>query len=276
MVADNYYYDMAIHYMTLTGEGGPRRGIERIGFDAEAVRAARKRGGGAHPRRIFAFAGGALFLATDGLLFERADVPGPGFDDWLGSLPRGTIVVAASAYVPAPTDLSGPEHSHARPSGRPRTYEAFALRTGTADATWRGGDDGASLVVESPALASAPPFPGRLVLAADAAGARIMMAGVTLASVDAGVALATFAPDGTLLRSDTFGTGEPVRIPFQEAVYELTGETACVPLTTDAWIDVSPALTTGSWIAAVPSIGSVTVETSLSRPSTTSAPKARS
>ena len=264
VVADNYYYDMAIHYMTLTGEGGPRRGIGRIGFDADGVRAARMGNGRAHPRRIFAFAGGALFLATDGLLFERADVPGPAFDEWLGSLPPGTTVVAASAYVPAPTDLSGPEHSHARPSGRPRTYEAFALRTGTADATWRGGDDGASLVVESPALASAPPFPGRVVLAADATGARITMAGVTLASVDAGLALATFAPDGSLLRSDTFETGEPVRIPFQEAVYELTGETACVPLTTDAWIDVSPALTTGSWIAAVPSIGSVTVDTVLS------------
>ena len=36
-----------------------------------------------------------------------------------------------------------------------------------------------------------------------------------------------------------------------------------MPLTTDAWVDVSPALTTGSWIAAVPSIGSVTVETAL-------------
>ena len=77
------------------------------------------RGGRAHPRRIFAFAGGALFLATDSLLFERADVPGPAFDDWLAWLPRGTIVVAASAYVPAPTDLSGPEHSHCTPVGSP-------------------------------------------------------------------------------------------------------------------------------------------------------------
>jgi hypothetical protein len=264
VVADNYYDDMAIHYMTLTGEGGPRRAISRIGFDTEAVRKARNPGrSDGRVRRLFAFAGGALFLGTDGLQFDRTDIPGPTFDEWLDSLPRGTIVVAATAYVPPPVDLSGSEHSHARPAGRPRTYEAFALRAGTTDATWRGGDDGASLVVESPALVSAPPFPGRLVVSADAAGARIMLSGVTLAAEDAGLALAAFAPDGRLLRSETFARDEPIRIPFQEAVYELTGETPCVALTSGEWKDVSPALTTGSWIAAVPSIGSLAVETSV-------------
>jgi hypothetical protein len=268
IVADNYFDDMAIHYMTLTGEGGRPRGIHRIPFDTEAVRGARNTGlSDGRSRRVFAFAGGALFLGTGGLRFGRTAIPGPAFSEWLDSLPGGTIVVAASASVPAPIDLSGREHSHARPAGRPRTYEVFALRTRTADAAWRGGDEGASLVVESPALASAPPFPGRLVVSADAGGARILLSGVTLAMADAGVALAAFAADGSLLRSETFGRDEPVRIAFQEAVYELAGETPCVTLTSDGWKDVSPALTTGSWIAAVPSIGSVAIETSLPSPS---------
>ena len=268
IVADNYFDDMAIHYMTLTGEGGRPRGIRRLPFDTDTVRAAHHSGqSDGRPRRVFAFAGGALFLGTAGLQFERTAIPGPTFEDWLDSLPRGTVVVAASSYTPAPADLSGPSHSHARPAGRPRTYEVFALRAGTADAAWRGGDEGASLVVESPALASAPPFPGRLVVAADATGARVMLSGVTLAAADAGVALAAFASDGSLLRSETFARDEPVRIPFQEAVYELAGETPCVTLTSGEWTDVSPALTTGSWIAAVPSIGSVAIETSLLSPS---------
>ena len=100
LVADNYYYDMAIHYMTLAGEGGPRRGIGRIEFDADGVRAApRVANGRAHPRRIFAFAGGALFLATDGLLLERADA--------LRGRPLTRVWVAAAGhdddYSPAPT-----------------------------------------------------------------------------------------------------------------------------------------------------------------------------
>jgi Protein of unknown function (DUF2723) len=264
VVADNYYDDMAIQYMTLTREGGPPRGIRRIGFDTGAVRAARNAGRmDGSVRRVFAFAGGALFFGTDGLRFERTDIPGPTLDDWLDVLPRGTIVVAATAYIPAPIDLARLERSHARPAGRPRTYEAFALRTGTTDAAWSGGDERASLVVESPALRSAPQFHGRLTVSADAAGARITLSDATLAAVDAGLAVAAFAPDGSLIRSEIFERDEPVRIPFQEAVYELTGEVPCVPLTAGGWKDVSPALTTGSWIAAVPSIGSVAIETSV-------------
>lgn len=267
VVADNYFDDMAIHYMTLTGEGGRPRGIHRIPFDTDAVRKARTADlNDGRSRRVFAFAGGALFLGTEGLHFERTMIPGPTFAEWLDSLPRGTIVVGASAYVPAPINLSGPDHSHARPAGRPRTYEVFALRTRTADAAWRGGDEGASLVVESPALVSAPPFPGRLVVSADAGGARILLSGVTLATTDAGVALAAFASDGSLLRSETFARDEAIRIPFQQAIYELAGETPCVTLTSDRWEDVSPALTTGNWIAAVPAIGSVAIETSLPSP----------
>ena len=150
IVADNYFDDMAIHYMTLTGEGGRPRGIRRLPFDTDTVRAAHHSGlSDGRPRRVFAFAGGALFLGTAGLQFERTAIPGPTFEDWLDSLPRGTVVVAASSYTPAPAD----------PPGRvTRMRDRQDALAGTSicppgrgqPAAWRGGDEGASLVVDPP------------------------------------------------------------------------------------------------------------------------------
>jgi hypothetical protein len=261
VVAENYFYDMAIHYMTLTGEGGPRRGIGRVGFDAAAVRAAYGAGAGHVPvRRVFAFASGALFLGTDGLQFARADIVGVTLDEWLRGVPRGTLVTGSAAFVPAPIDLSGADHSHARPPGRPRTYEAFALRAGTSDAVWRGGDDHVSLTVEPPVFERIAALGGSLVLSADRGGARVALSGVQIASVEAGIAVAAFSPDGAFLRSQTFAPGEPLRMPFLEALYELAGETPCVNLTSEQWTDLSPVLATGGWIAALPAIGSVAIE----------------
>ncbi|HMF60983.1 MAG TPA: hypothetical protein VK595_11465, partial [Vicinamibacterales bacterium] len=265
VVAEDYFYDMAIHYMLLTGEGGPRRGIARTGFGAAEVRAAAHGTGGpdGRPRRIFAFAGGSLFLGTAGLLFERTGISGPPLVEWLLTLPRNTIVVGATAFVPGPLDLSGPEHSHARPMGRPRTFETFVLRTRTRDTAWRGGDDEISMTIDSAALPAPPPFAGALVASAGPGGARIALSGQALASVDAGLALAVFAPDGRFLRSETLRGDGPMRVPFQEAMYELAAEVPCVELTAERWSDLSPALTTGSWIATLPAIGSVVVETEI-------------
>jgi hypothetical protein len=263
VIAEDYFYDMAIHYMLLTGEGGPRRGIARTGFDAAEVRAV-SRGTGTpegRPRRMFAFAAGSLFLGTAGLQFERTAISGPPLAEWLLTLPRNTIVVGATAFVPGPLDLSGPDHSHARPIGRPRTFETFVLRTRTRDAAWRGADDEISMTIDPAALPAPPPFAGALVASAGPGGARIALAGQELASVDAGLALAVFAPDGKFLRSEALHGDAPMRVPFQEALYELTADVPCVSLTTGAWTDLSPALATGSWIASLPAIGSVTVET---------------
>jgi Protein of unknown function (DUF2723) len=265
VVVEDYFYDMAIDYLSFTGEAGPRRGIVRTGFDAAEVRAAAQGTGGpsGRPRRVFAFAGGALFLGTDGLHFDRADIAGTPLSDWLLGLPRKTIIVFATAYVPGPLDLTGPEHSHARPLGRPRAFEAFAIRAGTTDAAWRGNDEGVSMTVGPDVLVSSPAFAGALVASADAAGARIVLAGQEIASVSDGLALAVFSPDGKFLRSDVFHGSEPVRVPFQEALYELTGEAPCVALGNE-WRDVSPALVTGSWIATLQTIGSVVIETAIS------------
>ncbi len=265
VVVEDYYYDMALHYMLLTGEAGPQRGIARIGFDSAEVRAA-ARGVAVPSRRVFGFGAGSLFLGTDGLQFARTDVSGPPLADWLRTLPRNTVVVGAAAYVPLPVDLSGPEHSHARPPGRSRTFEMFVVRTGTKQAAWRGWDDGASVSVDAALLTGVPAFAGSLVATAEGTGARIELAGQQLASVETGLALAVFAPNGQFLRAEEFRGELPARVPFQEALYELAEETPCVQLTSDAWTDVSPALTTGSWIATLQAIGSLTIETAVEPP----------
>jgi hypothetical protein len=261
VVTDTSYYDMALDYMMLTGEAGPRRGITRTGFDPAEVRAAAH--GTGSPRRVFAFAAGGLFLGTDGLQFDRTEITGPPLSEWLLGLPPGTLVVGATAFVPLPVDLSGPAHSGARPPGRPRAFEAFAVRTGTRDAAWRGADEETSLQVDGGVMKSPPALAGVLVAATGPKGARIDLAGEELASVNSGLVVAAFSTAGTFLRADAFRAGDPVRVPFQEALYELTGDTPCVELTSGAWSDVSPALTTGSWIASLQGIGTVDIETEI-------------
>lgn len=53
---------------------------------------------------------------------------------------------------------------------------------------------------------------------------------------------------------------------FPELVYELQGQNSCATVSADVWTDVTPAFSTGSWIAAVNKMGSVTIETVLGDP----------
>ena len=263
VIAEDYFYDMGIRYMTLTGEAGPRRGIRGIPFDAGEVRAAASGAGGAsgEPRRIFGFAGSASFFATEGLQFERRPLIGPSIADWIAAQPKGTVIVGASAFSPLPVDLSSPEHAGARPPGRPRSFETFALRSGFHSAAWRGGDEPVSLPVDGASLAGAPPFAGPIAASADARGARIQLAGEQLAATGRGIVLAVFGANGSFLRSEAFEPETELRMPFEEALYELVRETPCVRLVTGGWTDVTPALIGGSWVATLPVIGSITVET---------------
>ena len=64
------------------------------------------------------------------------------------------------------------------------------------------------------------------------------------------------------VRRQTFTTG-CILAPFEGALYELEGENACVDVGTDRWSDVTPALSTGSWVATLPAIGSVVIDTAI-------------
>jgi hypothetical protein len=105
-VPEDYWSDMAWHYYRFTGEAGRHIRVSRVGFDGEAVRKAASEG-----RRVFAFARATTFLAAEGVRFRRVAVDGPPLDQWLSSLPRGSIVLGATAYLPAPPDLAGIGHS---------------------------------------------------------------------------------------------------------------------------------------------------------------------
>jgi hypothetical protein len=255
-VVEDYASDMALHYYMLTGEAGPTRRIERIGLDALQVRSI------ASDRRVFAFARAATILQAQGLQFERWDLTGRPLDEWVSELPKDTLIVGATAYVAAPFDLSRIGHAKVRPTGRPRAFEAFALIAKRSASAWREDDDAATLVVEPAALASPlPAFAPPLVASADRRGARVELASETIARVDAGRVLGVFASDGALVRALELPAGGPLLVPFQEAVYELTGQNPCVNLATDAWADLAPVLSGGSWVATLPEVGSVTIET---------------
>lgn len=244
VVAQDYQTGMAINYMTLTPERGPDRGIARLGFSGGEIRDALREG-----RRVFVFAAGATVLSAEGFRFKRMTVEGPPVEDWLAWLPRRALVVGATAHVPFQLDLRRIGHGAARPLGRLRQYEAFAIITGASDATWQNGDGPVGFrAFETP-----------VTLNAGESGARIEREGHTIAHVSNGLALATVSEDTSVIRPLEFPAGRPMNVAYQEAVYEFAGETACIPLS-ESWRDVTPTLQSGSWVATLHERGSVVIE----------------
>jgi hypothetical protein len=239
-VTEDYRSDMAWRYYRLTGEAGAARGTERVDFDRSAVRRAAAEG-----HRVFGFGFASPPLA-----------------EWLAALPRGSVVVAATAFSPFPADLSVVGHAGSRPPGRPQSFEAFAVIAGERGNAWKRADDEVSLRVDGEALRDrVPGFAGSIVAASGRAGARVDLEGRTVARVDSGVALAVFAPDGTLLRTFDLAPGEAPRVAYDEAVYELVGESPCAALTTTGWTEAGAVLASGGWIATMASVGSIVIDT---------------
>jgi hypothetical protein len=244
VVAQDYSSDMAIQYMTLTGEGGAAHDIARIGFSPHEVEDALREG-----KRVFVFATGATVLSAEGFRFERMLVNGPPVERWLEWLPRSTLLIGASAHVPLQLDLRSIGHAAARPIGRLRSYEAFGVEVGSSRADWRSDDGPVTL----------RPFDGSVSASSDERGARVERDGHTVARVDEGLALTAMAADGSVLQPLEFAAGGSTQVPFQEAVYEITGQTRCAVLTGD-WQDITPVFQTGSWVATLHQRGEVIVE----------------
>jgi hypothetical protein len=256
LVIEDYASDMALYYYKLTGEAGPRQDLVRVAWDPVQVRAAARE----HP--VFAYARAAAVLQAQGFAFERWNVAGPSLDEWVGALPAGSLIAGATAYVAAPLDLSRIGHATLRTAARPRSFDAFALVSRRRGASWHDGDDEAALTVEPREIgATLPALFSPLIASADRGGARVTAGGQTIAQVDTGGAFGVFAPDGALLRTLELSTGEPFRVPFQELVYQLKGETPCVNLSTEHWTDLAEALSTGSWVTTFSEVGSLVIET---------------
>jgi len=270
VVAEDYFHDMGLKYFQFTGEARSSRRIFSLPFDAPTVR---QFGFGDTPsatpgvqRPVFAFAPAATFLASQGLQFQPAPLPGPSLGEWLRELPAGTLIAAATSGLSGPLDLSPVGHAEARPMGRPQTFEALGVVAHRSGAKWNKSHQAASVVLDSPTLgAVVPPFAGTVRAVADAAGARIEIGDRTVAWTPAGVSLAAFSPEGVLMRTLAFPDGGPWRVPYAQALYQLTAQTACVTLTKDDWRDVTPVLTTGSWLTTILHRGSVVIETEVAR-----------
>jgi len=256
IVAEDYFVDMALRYFEATHEGGPARGITRIGFGTGAVREAKRSG-----RRVFAFGRAAAYFAAEGFSFERAVLVGQPIDQWLNGLPRDTVIAGAAANAAVPLVLSPIARRGLGAERHTRTFAVFVRAAGRSSEAWRDSDTGLSLAVESNTLpAPLPQFPGALRVFADDRGARIELADRTIADVDSGLALAVFRPDGTLWRALEFRSGEPLDVAAEAAFYELTGESPCVNVARDEWADADRAFATGSAVATVPLIGTTVME----------------
>jgi hypothetical protein len=247
---------MAWTYYTVTGEAAPDLRIARVGFDAASVRRAAQDG-----RRVFAFAAAATFLAGEGLQFRRVAIEGPPLARWLASLPRGSVVVGATARASFPANLAVIGHPELHPNAPTRAFEVFTAVSGRTGGVWRAADEEVSLGVNATSLSAAlPAFAGALTATAGMGGAGIELNGRMIARAERGVVLAVFAPDGTLVRALEWPPGEPPDVPFAGAVYEFAGAAPCATVTADRWTDVTPVLAGGSWVATFASTGSIAIE----------------
>ena len=262
VVTEDYFYDMTLYYFRFTGEAPGSAHLTPVSFDASAVRAAAGSGGaGAAPRPVFAFAGGATFLAVEGLQFVPTTIYGPPLEQWLARLPRGTILVGASAYTPGPLDLSALGHSQTRPQGRAQNFEAFAIVAGKPGGSWGKNLVATTVVVDSATLGTRlPSFGGTLRTTADELGARIEIEGRSVAYRRTGLVLAAFSPEGVLMRVLEFPAAGPWRVPFAASVYQLNGEAPCTTVA-DGWTDVTPEFSSGSAVATLHQLGTFVVET---------------
>jgi hypothetical protein len=135
---------------------------------------------------------------------------------------------------------------------------------GRKGAAWRADQDASWLRVDGAAVGtSLPPLPGLVEIRSDRAGARVTIDGRPAGSVEAGMVLAVFSPSGAFGRALEFPEGRPLDVPFQEALYELRGETDCVDVTAEGWRDVTAALHTGGVVVMLPQMGAAVVEISL-------------
>ena len=258
VVAEDYFYDMAQMYFTSPGEVAADRPPLRVGYDASEVRNAAASG-----RRVFAYAGAATVLAADGLWFQRTSLTTTPLAQWLKNQPDGTIIGGATAYVPVPFEPALVGHAGARPFGRARSFETFALVAGRKGAAWRADQELASLPVDGTTLgATFPRLLGAVEMRADPRGARVLIDGRPSAAVESGMVLAVFSPAGVLTRTLEFREGRPLDVPFQGALYELRGQTVCIDVTEGAWQDATAVLQTGAAVAMLPRIGAAVVEIS--------------
>jgi hypothetical protein len=256
VVTEDYFYNMSLYYYRLTGEAPSGKRLFSVPFDAPIVRETLK------TRPVYAFAGAATFFAVEGLQFVPISIEGLPLNEWLARLPKGTVLAGATSYSAGPVDLGRVGHPNARPAGRAQNFESFAVVVDRPGETWVKDYRAVTLVVDQPTLgAPLPAFGGTLRATADERGARIELGEQTVVATPSGLALAAFWPDGTLMRALDFPDRGPWSVPYHGAVYRLAGETPCVTVTTDAWVDVSPALSTGSAVATLLQKGTVVLET---------------
>ena len=261
IVAEDYFFDMALLYYEVTGEGGPGRGIGRIPFDPRVVReAARSRPS-------------SLRVRPRGHVFRCAG-PVVRAGDCCRTVTRPMVAHSAARHRDR---RSGRVQRRCRSSSPPsidiRSPRPCRGTIRLRSSRWplpgslrvvREADEQLWLPVDRGTLATAaPPFPGPVSATADDRGARVEFGGRTIADVDKGLALAVFNADGTLWRTLEFPSGSPLRVEPEAAIYELKAESPCVEITTDRWTDIAPVLSTGSWLATVPEVGSVTIESEL-------------
>ena len=258
VVTEDYFYDMAYEYFTATREAGPDRGVAKVGYGAEEVRAAAAEG-----RRVFAFAGAASILAAEGLWFERASLHADSLEAWVRQLPRGTVLAGSAAFEAMPIDPAWTGHSDVRGVGRLSTFEAFVIGVGRQPAAWRRDENRASLTV---ADGGAPSWVATIEARADATGAWLFSDGRPIASISAGVVIAAFNPEGTLAQTLELGAGDARQIDAFGGIYELKGETSCVLLNKDQWQELGDVLSTGSAVTTLAGLGAATIEMQLPVP----------
>jgi hypothetical protein len=250
IVAENYWLARLIDYMHFSGEYSPDPNPRVLDSDVAQVRTALADG-----LEVYAFEGATHWLGAQGFRFEPAALSRQPFETWLAAQPPGTLVVAATAGRPLPSEWL--PKARRSPSGRPANYNALALVTGEAEVT----------VAEQDSLARIDRrvgAEGRMlsVMASDD-GPLITWGDDVIVAVDRGLAAAAFSPEGLLVGQWAFAVDERPSVQLPPTPFVLRGERTCVTLQPGRPTDVAAVLADGGWLATAdqPGTAAITVRT---------------
>ena len=245
IVAENYWLARLVNYMHFSGEVLPDPNPRVLDSDVNEVKTAVADG-----LEVYAFEGATHWLTAQGLRFEQTDIARQPFETWLAAQPPRTVIAAASAGRPLPTEWLPPE---SRASGGRGNYGAFV---------WVVGDPSAN-IAQQDSLARVDHVVGgdgrALSVSSSDDGPQIVWGDDVLTAIDRGLAVAAFTPAGRMIGSWAFSLDDRPGVQLPPTPYQLRGESPCEVLRPGARTAVGDVLADGGWWATVEGKGRASI-----------------
>ena len=243
IVAENYWLARLINYMHFSGEVDPDPNPRVLDNDVHDVREALHDG-----LQVYAFEGATHWLRAQGYRWEPTPIARVSFEQWIPKQPKGTLIVVATSGRPLPLEWL------------PVANRARTGRGNFGALVWTIGDPNVTIEQRDDAVVSERVVGDRLLrVSSDDDGPQLMWGDDVLATIDRGVIVSVFTPEGTLMGHWSFAIDEAPGVQLAPTPYVLRGESTCATLRPGEATDVTRVLSDGAWWATVDGRGTATI-----------------